>query len=127
MPLYSSGYSAGIEERLAEHERAERYDLRLPVLVVREGRTPVCNTGETLNLSSSGVMMTLQTPIASGEAIEYFIQLFALVPGPHAIRLHCKGRVIRREGLTCAATIDRYEFLRDQPPRPASPAMPDDA
>ena len=69
--------------------------------------------GETSNVSSSGVLMKLQAQIAPGERIEYFIQLYPTVEGLEALRVYCKGRVVRWEGRLCAATIDRYKFVRE--------------
>ena len=104
----------GTDENAVERRRADRFELQLPVLVVRDGNKPVCIIGETRNLSSSGVLMAIQGPLAIGDPIEYVIMLTLSTRGQQATRLHCKGKVLRSDGLVYATTIERYEFLRDE-------------
>jgi hypothetical protein len=95
-----------------EQRKHQRFDLRLPFEVVRDGAgSPV--TGETKNVSSSGVLFTSAVPVEVGEPIEYFIT-FPKAPGSSAdVRLRCVGKVLRGDPeLTFAATLERYEFLR---------------
>ncbi|MCL4853809.1 MAG: hypothetical protein KJZ78_20825, partial [Bryobacteraceae bacterium] len=79
-------------------------------LVRRSGQT-VCESGETRNLSSGGVLFTSNVPVRVGDAIEYLITLPHTAAG--SIRLRCLGKVIRLEDdMTVAATLERYEFMR---------------
>ena len=116
MQINLSGYEPGIEGRVVEQRKAERFELQLPVLVVREGNQQVCMVGETRNLSSGGVLIAMQAPISIGESIEYVIMLALSSDGRQSTRLHCKGNVLRNEGLFYAITIERHEFLRDDLP-----------
>lgn len=104
----------GTDESAVERRRAKRFELQLPVLVVRDGSKPVCIIGETRNLSSCGVLMVIQGPLAIGDPIEYVIMLTVATGGNQATRLHCKGKVLRNDGFVYAATLERYEFLRDE-------------
>ena len=113
MQVLFPGYRPGGEERVADQRRSARFQLQLPVLVVRDGNEPVQIAGETRNLSSSGVLMVMQGTVAAGGSIEYVVTLTVSGDDRPATRIYCKGRVLRNERTLCAATIDRYTFLRD--------------
>jgi hypothetical protein len=70
--------------------------------------------GETYNLSSSGVLFSTDRELKVGQSLEYTI----LLPvAPKGIKLRCFGTVVRlsESPVAAAATIDRYEFLREKP------------
>jgi hypothetical protein len=113
--VFLAGYKPNLQRNVVEQRKAERFELQLPVLVVREGSKPVCTLGKTRNLSSGGVLLVMQGYIALGDSIEYVVMLTLSTDGQQATRLYCKGRVVRNEGFVYAATIERYEFLRDDP------------
>ena len=98
---------------MTEQRKHQRFDLRLPfqILKSQEGSGAV---GETKNVSSSGVLFRSTTALPVGESIEYFITL-PRTPGSNLdIRLRCIGRIVRESDDTAfAATLDRYEFLRE--------------
>jgi hypothetical protein len=98
---------------LIDQRRNQRYDLRLPFELVRTGSQQVTKTGETRNLSSSGVLFTSDVNVEVGQPIEFVITL------PTKVRIRCIGKVVRREALTSdlvpanvAATLERFEFVR---------------
>ena len=97
---------------MIEQRKNQRFDLRLPFEIIRNGSNPK-TTGETKNVSSSGVLFTLTGPIEVGEPIEYLIT-FPRPPGsPEDLRLRCVGKVLRSDPeLAFAATLERYEFVR---------------
>ena len=68
--------------------------------------------GETRNLSSSGVLFSADAPVAIGDAVEYVITLPSDSPVSN-VRLKCLGKVVRNDGQESAATLERYEFLRE--------------
>jgi len=86
--------------------------LRLPFQIVGSGKH-VKTTGETKNVSSSGVLFTSKTPVAVGDPIEYVIT-FPKAPGARSeVRLKCIGKVLREADASAfAATLERYEFQR---------------
>lgn len=99
---------------MIDQRKNQRFELRLPleIKIIRGGANPG-STGETRNVSSSGVLFTSQVPIRVGQPIEYFITL-PKAPGAAAeLRLRCVGKVLRGElDTTFAATLERYEFVR---------------
>lgn len=73
---------------------------------------------ETRNMSSAGILFQTSEPIEVGEFIEYFITLPPTAESAYPVRLHCKGKVVRRDAVAAegvsrfAATLERYEFVR---------------
>lgn len=95
-----------------EQRKNQRFELKLPLELVRSGSTILGKPGETLNLSSAGVKFFTQGLVEVGEPIEYFITLPGSGAGPE-VRIRCLGKVLRREGdSVVAATLERYEFVR---------------
>jgi len=103
---------------VAEQRRSKRFELRLPVELTRAGSRRVSHRGETKNLSSGGVLFTSDSSLEIGQAIEYLI---SLPTGSEigGVRLRCMGKVIRRDDRdqATAATLERYEFVRETPVR----------
>ena len=100
---------------MIEQRKNQRFDLRLPFEIIGGARRTK-SKGETRNVSSAGVLFTSQAPMEVGESIEYLIT-FPKVPGSRAdVRLRCIGKVVRREDTVpaFAATLERYEFLRER-------------
>ena len=108
---------------MSDQRRSKRFQLRLPFELVRAGADQVNDTGETMNLSSAGVLFTSRTELEVGAPIEYFITLQPSAGGERAVRLHCLGKVVRRQdsadseppahpAVAVAATMARYEFIR---------------
>jgi hypothetical protein len=74
----------------------------------------VKTSGETQNMSSSGVLFTSKDRIPIGDPIEYLIT-FPKAPGSRSeVRLRCVGKVLREEPelSAFAVTLERYEFVR---------------
>ncbi len=105
-----------------EQRKSKRFDVKLPLRIVRNGVRPLAGFGETKNLSSSGVLFASDTRLDVGEAVEYIITLSG--QKPNAVNLHCLGKVTRLETpspewhesarpFEVAATLERYEFVRD--------------
>jgi len=106
-----------------DNRRARRYELKLPLELVKAGGTQVSLPGETKNLSSGGVLFSSDAHVDVGEPIEYYISLPTGANPQGGVRLRCLGKVMRLEeagsGLlgdhklaTVAATLERYEFIR---------------
>lgn len=107
---------------MPEQRKTKRFEIQFPLELVRSGSDLVSQTGETKNMSSSGVLFTSETEVAVGEVIEYLVTLPSAGPGAQ-IRLRCMGKVVRNQPLrksdnqrVCivAATLERYEFVRDR-------------
>jgi hypothetical protein len=97
---------------VVEQRRSRRFEMRLPVQLVRAGALLIQKAGETRNLSSSGVLITTDARVPLGESIEYLITLPALSEGDNAVQLRCMGKVVRHDVFASAATLERYEFIR---------------
>jgi hypothetical protein len=109
-----------------DNRKNKRFDLRLPVELVRAGGEQISNLGETQNVSSGGVLFTSDARVDVGQPIEYLI---SLPPGSNRqarVRLRCLGKVLRLHrtdarpdpdpsSMAVAATMERYEFLRPKP------------
>jgi hypothetical protein len=100
--------------RGTEQRKNHRFELRLPIELIRLGTVTLGQQSETANLSSSGVLFVFEAQMPVGEPIEYQITL----PGA---RLNCIGKVVRMEKAVrskkkdrfqVAATLERYEFVR---------------
>jgi len=106
-----------------EQRRTRRFRLQLPLSIVRSGVQRVALAGTTRNISSSGVLFTAEREPDLGGPIEYVITLNH--EGAHEVHLRCIGKVLRSErtdgghdvgpsGFQIAATLERYEFVRDR-------------
>ena len=103
-----------------DQRKSKRFDLRLPIRLVREGDRRLDEEGETVNLSSAGVLFRSHAALQIGAPIEYLITLQPGGGRRGGIQLHCVGKVVRRhqtgdeteDGIAMAATLERYEFVR---------------
>jgi hypothetical protein len=104
-----------------EQRRTRRFKLQLPLSITRSGSERVALIGQTRNISSSGVLFTSEREPDLGGPIEYMITLNH--EGPQPVTLRCMGKVLRAEPtipnghsstFQVAATLERYEFLRDR-------------
>jgi PilZ domain len=106
-----------------EQRRTRRFKLTLPLSITRAGAERVTLAGLTTNISSSGVLFTTEREPDLGGPIEYVI---TLNQGEHqSVNLRCIGKVLRSERMEpvtsngsipayqIAATLERYEFVRD--------------
>ncbi len=108
----------------SEQRKSQRFDLRLPMELIRRGPEPLAKSTETRNVSSGGVLFHSEGQMQVGEPIEYFITLPTSGRENMPVRLHCVGTVIRLESrqartpkdrerpFAVAATMERYEFVR---------------
>lgn len=98
-----------------EQRKAQRFDLKLPFELVRNGSLRTC--GETKNISSVGVLLAAPSELEPGEPVEYMIT-FPASSEVDRVRLRCLGKVVRRSDSELAATLERYEFVRKEPRGP---------
>ena len=98
---------------MMEQRKHQRFELRLPFEVVTNGSHSKVR-GETRNVSSAGVLFTTESQLPLGESIEYLITLPRTPGARRDVRLRCVGKIIREDAqLAFAASLERYEFLRD--------------
>ncbi len=67
-------------------------------------------TGETINISSAGVLFNAQAPLRPGKRIELSISWPVQLDGKYGLKLVARGRIVRCEGTNVALEIDNYEF-----------------
>ncbi len=101
-----------------EQRRSQRFQLTLPLTLIRSGRGDVSKVGETRNLSSTGVYFVVGDLMELGSLLEFIVTLPEEVSLAGPVRLLCKGKVVRVEQkeealVGVAATIERYEFMRE--------------
>jgi hypothetical protein len=101
-----------------EQRRSQRFQLALPMTLVRGSQGEVSKMAETRNVSSTGVYFLVGESIEPGTLLEFIITLPEEISMAGPVRLLCKGKVTRVEPqeearLGVAATIERYEFLRE--------------
>jgi len=115
-----------------EQRRSRRFEIRLPVKIVRRGLPPFSGSGETRNMCSRGVLLVCDAAVEIGQSVEYVITLAAGLRAPWPVNLRCLGKVLRFESgcpeaedpnrpFRVAASIERYEFVRVEPE--AGPVM----
>ena len=106
-----------------EQRRTLRFKLQLPLSITRSGAERVRRAGLTKNISSSGVLFTTEREPDLGGPIEYVITLTH--DKSQAVNLRCIGKVLRADRLDTgrnagprafqiAATLERYEFVRER-------------
>ncbi len=104
----------------SDKRRAQRFPMTLPVAIKLNeinGDTSV----KTRDISSSGVYLEFSTPMDVGSSLEFILTLPAEITKGQAVKVRCKGKVVRVDhpqtpeaaSVGVAATIERYEFVRD--------------
>src|SRR5262249_26994245 len=97
----------------------KRFELALPLEIVRAGSERISETGTTRNISSGGVLFTAAKELEIGGPVEYVVTLTSGTGG--AVKLRCMGKVLRSQkngpedqdpGVEVAISLERYEFLR---------------
>ena len=107
---------------MQEQRKSRRFDLKLPLELLRNGSQKLLESGETRNVSSSGVLFRTAARLEPGDIVEYVITLPSSSQSI-AVRLKCRGKIVRRAAETdtateAAATLERWEFVRGQTLKP---------
>ena len=104
----------------SEKRRARRFPITLPILVKADEAKAQQKETRTCNVSSSGVYFEFASPLGVGTALKFVLTLPAQITRGNAVRIKCVGKVVRMDQgksgkglLGVAATIERYEFLRE--------------
>jgi len=103
-----------------EQRRAKRFELELPLEIVRAGSERVSEVGTTRNISSGGVLFVSTKGMEIGGPVEYVVTLTSGTG--EVVNLQCMGKVVRLEkkadkglideSVAVAISLERYEFLR---------------
>ncbi|MGI8742152.1 MAG: PilZ domain-containing protein [Bryobacteraceae bacterium] len=97
---------------MIEQRKARRFELKLPFELVRSGSQSTSRSGETRNLSSVGVLFAAEAEVSIGDPVEYMITL-PTPPETMRVRIRCLGKIVRLGKAEVAATLERYEFVRN--------------
>ena len=81
---------------------------------------PVAGVGQTVNLSSSGMLLRLQHDLHVGERIEIAVDL-PLTGNTAPVELTAQGHVVRVEPGCVAIQFERQDLKRTPPEALASP------
>jgi hypothetical protein len=97
---------------IQERRASTRFSLNLELRYTVSYRcTPVeTGTGRTIDLSSSGLAFTADTPLPMGVRIDVSIDWPVLLDGGVKMQLKMSGLVVRTNGTETALQIHRHEF-----------------
>jgi PilZ domain-containing protein len=102
-----------------EKRATRRFALRLPVAVTYGDNGAQEKPAQTRDVSARGICFYLDAEVASGAPIEFTLTLPPEITLTEAIRVRCKGKVVRVDTvdgtgkMAVAAVIDEYEFLSE--------------
>lgn len=101
-----------------------RYPLELTVQYQTLGmQAPVSGSGQTLNVSSSGMLITAEHVLPEGCHLRVTVEWPTLLNGTTALQLVTTGKVVRRHDSALGIAFDQYQFrTRKQKPPIVLPA-----
>jgi len=100
-------------EQLAGNRRlGKRYAVQLPLLwkLIRRRKLLMSGAGDTIDLSSTGIMFDAGRPLPSGLDVELSITWPVLLNDESPMQLAVSGRIVRCNGNTVALRIVQHEF-----------------
>lgn len=105
------------EPQAPEKRSSRRFALRLPVSVDHGDNNHHNEQAQIRDVSARGICLYLSSAVEKGSPIGFTLTLPPEITLTEAIRVQCKGHVVRVEDgrsdgkLTVAAVIEEYEFL----------------
>jgi hypothetical protein len=96
-----------------ENERRvkSRYPLELNVRYQAMGMaTSVAGVGQTLNMSSSGMLLACASDIPEGTRMKIFVEWPSLLNGTTPLQLITVGTVVRSTSIGVSVVFDSYQF-----------------
>lgn len=94
-----------------ERRIKSRYPLRLTVRYQTLGTASrMADVGETVNLSSSGVLIASSGVVGEGERVRAVFEWPTLLNGTIPLQLVTIGIVVRRQGSRLAIAFEGYQF-----------------
>ena len=105
---------------VTDKRRGQRFAMAIPAAVKLDELGINEADIKTKDISSGGVYFEFVAPIDVGSSLQFVLTLPREITQDKSVRVKCKGKVVRvdRTGVEgsavgIAATIERYEFLRD--------------
>lgn len=103
-----------------EHRRHRRYQISIPVAIQSPENEEARVETTSRDISAKGIYFTLSPEVEVGSELEFYLSLPPqMCQGKH-VRVHCRGRVVRRDAhaaqdrIGVAAVIEEYEFIREE-------------
>lgn len=102
-----------------DQRTTRRFPLQLPV-TVKFPQGGASTEAQTRDVSARGICFYLDSRLDTGSNIEFTLTLPVEVTMTHAVRIRCKGKVLRVENSTAvgkmavAAQIEQYEFVPEK-------------
>jgi hypothetical protein len=94
-----------------ERRVKSRYPIELNVRYQTMGTaSPVAGVGQTLNMSSSGMLLACASNIAEGTRMKMFIEWPSLLDGTTPLQLITVGRAVRRTETAISILFESYQF-----------------
>jgi c-di-GMP-binding flagellar brake protein YcgR len=108
----------------ADRRHSDRFPIEREVRyrVLNKRSSEETGDGKTINISSSGVLFTVEHMLLPGRRMELAISWPAQLNNKCALKLVARGRVVRFEGGRAAIEIQQYEFRTQSSAPPAGPA-----
>jgi PilZ domain len=96
----------------ADRRHADRFPIEREVRyrVLNKRSSEEMGDGKTVNISSSGVLFSVDHMLLPGRRMELAISWPAQLNNKCALKLVARGRVVRFEGGRAAIEIQQYEF-----------------
>ena len=96
----------------ADRRHSDRFPIEREVRyrVLNKRSSEEAGDGKTVNMSSSGVLFTVEHMLLPGRRMELAISWPAQLDNKTALKLVARGRVVRFEGGRAAIEIQQYEF-----------------
>ena len=111
----------------ADRRHSDRFPIEREVKyrVLNKRSNEETGDGKTINISSSGVLFTVEHMLLPGRRMELAISWPAQLNNKCALKLVARGRVVRFEGGRAAIEIQQYEFrtLSSTPPPAPGPRL----
>ena len=101
------------KSRVAEERRtANRFPIEREVHFRTIGKRKLaeCGLGQTINISSAGVLFTTDRVLRMGNRVEVAISWPAQLNASVALQLVAQGRIVRSDESKAALKIQHYEF-----------------
>lgn len=93
-----------------ERRQSIRFPLRMDLRYNIGSRSPVWVPGQTVNISSSGILMQSDTVPANGSKVSLMLKWPQLLDNRVPLRLVMTGKVVRVAGHEAAVSVKHFEF-----------------
>lgn len=109
------------ENTQVDRRQSDRFPIEREVRyrVLNKRSNEETGSGKTVNISSSGVLFTVEHILLPGRRMELSISWPAQLNNKCALKLVTRGRVVRLEGGRAALEIQHYEFRTHSTAAPA--------